>query len=143
MHDHHLRYWAHLTDAPVGLAGLTYCSQLLSMRVPLRLAPIGVAYLGADTSGRLDNPWSPYASLLLTMMPGKTVNVVCGHGEDLVRLRTTGMENWACLTPGNLGERDLLAALDGYHGVYAFSDELARDAFAKLGLVPRQITVTA
>ena len=139
----HLRFFAYTDDSPIGRVGLAYCEQLLTLGRPMRLVPITFVNMAQDARGNSDSVWATHRQLLVAPMPGTGVNVVCGRLDDLRRLHTVGMPNWALLTPDNLSEdrRDVVAVLDRYNEVYAVSRELAEDVARDLGLHPRMIPV--
>jgi hypothetical protein len=139
----HLRYFAHTDSSPIGKVGLAYCEQLLALGHPLRLVPITFADLTQDARGDSDSVWASHRQLLVAPMPGAGVNVVCGRLDDLRRLHTVGMPNWALLTSDNLAEsrRDVAAVLDRYNDVYAVSRALAEDVARDLGLHPKLLEV--
>lgn len=110
-----LRYFCKVTAEPADL-GFRYFKELYELDISMRVLPTNVA----DFTGGLEQ-WAPYTEEFVRPVPNWFINIICGEGDDIVRLFTAGVPNVAITHASN--EDRVLRALFDYNVVICPTDE--------------------
>lgn len=109
-----IRYFCVVSEATAGIGALSfdYFCALKDLGFYIRVVPLYKSDVG-DPASR----WHRHPENFTQSLPqGDYLNVVCGHGPDLVKCYTVGVKNLAIAMNEKLGQKEL-AALADYESV--------------------------